>query len=69
VKEALSNRRHIISVEGNATGQLTRLIRQETGIAIERVVCKYDGRPFSPEYIVNGVKEASQEALKEVGDA
>ncbi|MGQ9666761.1 MAG: 2-oxoacid:acceptor oxidoreductase subunit alpha [Anaerolineae bacterium] len=46
-----------IAVENNALGQMARLIRQETGIQLQHFISKYDGRPFSPEYIVRGVKE------------
>jgi len=38
-------------------GQMARLVRQETGIRLEHFISKYDGRPFSPEYIVRGVRE------------
>ncbi len=43
-------------VENNATGQLARLIRAETGIASESIL-KYDGRPFSPSIIVKAVEK------------
>lgn len=46
-----------IAVENNALGQMARLIRQETGVRLQHFISKYDGRPFSPEYIVRGVKE------------
>ncbi len=36
----------IILVENNLTGQLGRLIREATGIKIEKRILKYDGRPF-----------------------
>jgi len=45
-KAALATARRRITVENNSTGQLARLLRQETGIALEGKILKYDGRPF-----------------------
>ena len=42
-------------VEGNQTAQLRQLIRQQTGLNIEKTLLKYDGRPFYPEEIVKAV--------------
>ena len=42
----------VIMVEGNATGQMARLIRRETGFHIQDLVLRYDGLPFTPEYIL-----------------
>jgi 2-oxoglutarate/2-oxoacid ferredoxin oxidoreductase subunit alpha len=39
-------------VEANATGQLGRLLRQETGITPDHFVVRYDGLPFTPESIL-----------------
>ena len=44
--------RHTVCVEGNATRQFARLLRRESGFLIGRSVCRYDGRPFTSEYIV-----------------
>jgi 2-oxoglutarate ferredoxin oxidoreductase subunit alpha len=41
-----------IVVENNATGQLARLIRAETGIEVTNRILKFDGRPFTPDYLV-----------------
>jgi 2-oxoglutarate ferredoxin oxidoreductase subunit alpha len=46
-----------IVVENNATGQLAQLIRRETGYEASDHILKYDGRPFSPQYIVNALKK------------
>ncbi|MDP2916643.1 MAG: 2-oxoacid:acceptor oxidoreductase subunit alpha, partial [Dehalococcoidia bacterium] len=43
-------------VENNYTGQLAHLIRAETGFKVDRVISRYDGRPFSPQSIVNELK-------------
>ena len=47
----------VVAVEGNATGQLARLIRRETGFAIRELVSRYDGLPLTPEYILRRLKD------------
>jgi 2-oxoglutarate ferredoxin oxidoreductase subunit alpha len=42
----------VVAIEGNATGQLARLIRRETGFHIERHILRYDGLPITPEFIL-----------------
>jgi 2-oxoglutarate ferredoxin oxidoreductase subunit alpha len=46
-----------VVIENNATGQLANLIRRETGHKANHTILKYDGRPFSPEYIVKRLKK------------
>ncbi|MBU2536633.1 MAG: 2-oxoacid:acceptor oxidoreductase subunit alpha [Chloroflexi bacterium] len=46
-----------IVIENNATGQLAQLIRRETGYKASGHILKYDGRPFSPQYILNVLKK------------
>ncbi|MFQ6039457.1 MAG: 2-oxoacid:acceptor oxidoreductase subunit alpha [Candidatus Poribacteria bacterium] len=57
VSNILKKAKKIFAVEGNATAQLAHLIRAETGIEISGKILKFDGRPFSPGYIVRAVKE------------
>ncbi len=57
VTAALKKTKQNIVVEGNATAQLAGLIRRETGIQIDATILKYDGRPFSPEEIVNRMRK------------
>ncbi len=57
VAEALSNARTSCVIENNATGQLAHLIRAETGKEVSGKILKYDGRPFTPAYIVREVKK------------
>jgi len=45
-------------VEQNASGQLAALIREHTGLKIGEKILKYDGRPFYPEEIVEGVEKS-----------
>ena len=49
--------RKIINIEQNATGQLADLIREQTGIACDSSILKYDGRQISGEEIVDRVKK------------
>ena len=48
----LETARRVVCVESNATGQLARLIRRETGFSIERRILRYDGLPITPEFIL-----------------
>lgn len=47
----------IINVEQNYTGQIAKLIRQETGIKMDKSILKYDGRQISAYEIYNEVKK------------
>jgi len=49
--ERLQSAGRTVCVEGNATGQLARLIRQETGFAVDRLIHRYDGLPMDAEAI------------------
>jgi len=55
---ALKSTRRLIGVEGNATAQLATLIRANTGQAMDDTILRYDGRAFTPEYILARVEEA-----------
>ena len=44
-------------VEQNATGQLETLIRAQTLEAMDGSIRKYDGRAFTPEYILAHLPE------------
>ncbi len=46
------NIKNIINVEQNYTGQLAKLIRQETGIYCNKSILKYDGRQITAEEVV-----------------
>jgi len=51
--EYLGKAGRVVSVEGNATGQLAALIARETGFMIGERISRYDGRPLTPEYILD----------------
>lgn len=57
LKQALEGARRLISVEENATGQLAALLRLH-GITVDTMVLHYDGRPLTPEMLVERLKEA-----------
>jgi 2-oxoglutarate ferredoxin oxidoreductase subunit alpha len=57
VTSALGSTKKSIVIENNATGQLAHLIRAETGLKVGSTILKFDGRPFSPEYIVREIKK------------
>lgn len=48
--------KNIVNIEQNYTGQLARLIRQETGIYCNKSILKYDGRQITAEEIVERFK-------------
>ena len=52
----LSTCRKVVIVENNYSGQFARYLRSETGIAADGHIRKYDGEPFMPHHIVDGVK-------------
>jgi 2-oxoglutarate ferredoxin oxidoreductase subunit alpha len=54
---ALKQAGRLIAVEGNLTGQLETLIRARTGLTMNGSIRKYDGRAFSPGYIVAHLDE------------
>ncbi|MFC1855318.1 2-oxoacid:acceptor oxidoreductase subunit alpha [Thermodesulfobacteriota bacterium] len=45
-----------ITIEGNQTGQMARLIRQVSGIKVDSIL-KYDGRPFTLDYLEEKLTE------------
>jgi len=57
VSSILGKSKHSLVVENNATGQLSRLIRRETGLKVSGTILKFDGRPFSPADILREVKK------------
>jgi len=51
----LSKAKKTIIVENNYSGQFARYLRSETGFAADGHIRKYDGEPFAPHHIVDGV--------------
>jgi 2-oxoglutarate ferredoxin oxidoreductase subunit alpha len=52
IRPYLKNAGKLIAVEGNFTGQLATLLKMTMGVEVAGKILKYDGRPFSPEYIL-----------------
>ena len=53
----VNDAKRTIIVENNYSGQFHRYLRSETGLAIDGHIRKYDGEPFMPHHIVDGVLE------------
>jgi 2-oxoglutarate/2-oxoacid ferredoxin oxidoreductase subunit alpha len=51
----LASSRKIVIVENNYSGQFARYLRAETGVTAYGHIRKYDGEPFMPHHIVQGV--------------
>ncbi|MDD3474861.1 MAG: 2-oxoacid:acceptor oxidoreductase subunit alpha [Candidatus Dojkabacteria bacterium] len=49
--------KQIISIENNQTGELSKLIKQESGISIDQKLLKYDGRPLFIEDILDFINK------------
>ena len=57
VTEIVNSAKHTIVVENNYSGQFFRYMRSETGLKVDGHIRKYDGEPFMPHHIVDGVIE------------
>jgi 2-oxoglutarate ferredoxin oxidoreductase subunit alpha len=57
VQAALERTNRTIAVEGNGTGQLEALLRARTGRSVDGAIHRYDGRAFTPAYILAHVPE------------
>jgi 2-oxoglutarate ferredoxin oxidoreductase subunit alpha len=57
VIEELGKAKLKVCIESNATGQLARLIRTETGMEIDARILRFDGRPITPNHILQEFEE------------
>lgn len=57
VTEIISEAKRTIIVENSYSGQFSRYLRSETGLSVDGHIRKYDGEPFAPHHIVEGVLE------------
>jgi 2-oxoglutarate ferredoxin oxidoreductase subunit alpha len=55
ISEQLGKARCAVIVENNYSGQFARYLRSETSIVADGHIRKYDGEPFLPHHIVDGV--------------
>ena len=44
-------------VENGVKGALADVIKEETGLTIKNKILKYDGRPFTPEFLMDKLKK------------
>src|SRR5438309_6190284 len=56
IMDVLSRSKRTIIVENNYSGQFARYLRSETSFVPDGYIRKYDGEPFMPHHIVDGVK-------------
>ena len=54
---ALKGARRTFAVENNATAQFAQLLRAETGLQVSGTILKFDGRPFTPTYILEHLRK------------
>jgi len=52
---ALAKSKKVLVVENNFSGQFYRYLRSETGLSVHGHIRKYDGEPFLPHHVANGV--------------
>ncbi len=52
---ALKDTKEIIAVENNYQGQFGNVLKAETGIEVDKKILKYDGRPFTVDYILRKI--------------
>jgi 2-oxoglutarate ferredoxin oxidoreductase subunit alpha len=57
IVDVLSRSKRTIMVENNYSGQFYRYLRSETGLDVDGHIRKFDGEPFMPHHIVDGVQE------------
>jgi len=55
IVSTLAASKKVIIVENNYSGQFARYLRSETSIVADGHIRKYDGEPFMPHHIVDGV--------------
>ena len=53
--QIIGNFKEMIVIESNATGQMANLITSETGFIVKNRILKFDGRPLTPQYIIDNL--------------
>ncbi len=62
VADFIGDAKRTMIVEGNFTGQLQGLVSEQCLLDVDHSLHRYDGRQFSPERIVAGIKEVLADA-------
>jgi len=57
VASALKQTPRSVMIENNATGQMASLLHSQTGIQVSARINKFDGRPVSPQFIIDELKK------------
>ena len=57
VTDLVTKSKKVFIVENNHSGQFYRYMRSETGLSVDGHIRKYDGEPFMPHHIADGVKD------------
>lgn len=66
IKALLARSKKIAAVEYNYSAQAAGILREQTGIAVDSKIVKYDGRPFSEDEIVSALRDVAKQGWKEV---
>ena len=53
IESIFENSDNTVIVESNKTSQMGKLIRRETGLKPDYSILRYDGRPLTPEFVVD----------------
>jgi 2-oxoglutarate ferredoxin oxidoreductase subunit alpha len=59
VNRLIADVESLFAVESNATGQFASLFEAQTNKKIKGAILKYDGRPFTAQYIINALQRES----------
>jgi 2-oxoglutarate ferredoxin oxidoreductase subunit alpha len=55
--EVFTQAKTVVAVEQNATSQLAKLVKMETGLSVNYHINKYDGRPMTAGWVLEKMKE------------
>ncbi|MEK9659137.1 MAG: 2-oxoacid:acceptor oxidoreductase subunit alpha [Chloroflexota bacterium] len=64
IDQILRSAKKVIIVENNYSGQFARYLRSETGFKAAAHIRKYDGEPFMPHHIVEGVQAIVKDGIE-----
>lgn len=59
VAREMKKSKKVFLVENSVTGLLADVITEQTGLIVQNKVLKYDGRPFTPDILVQEIKQKS----------
>lgn len=58
LRQAVINAKRRLCIENNFSGQFAGWVREHTGLTMDHLIVKYNGRPMSMDEIVNAVKQS-----------